>query len=185
MALHKVTIRKRWEAVTGNEWVNVYNIEALGPNSAIDAGETIAGYEMAVSPASVHVVRITAQAVTGGAVVQRAVDIAGALTVDPVNMVPLFNTVRVVLTDEVGRSESKYLRALIAEANLDGINITNELQDAVQDGYATPLIAVLGLRGPSGETISAASTQKLVQMRQIGWSRRSRPGFHRGYVPNV
>jgi hypothetical protein len=42
---------------------------------------------------------------------------------------------------------------------------------------------VLGIRGPNGEPLITAEVQTAIQMRQIGWHRRVRPGFKRGWVP--
>lgn len=184
MSLFRVTIYKRFEALNNERWANTYYIDALGPSTALDAGELIAGYEMACSPSGVNVYRIVAKLLPVGDNSQRAVDIDGALTIDPVNMIPFFNTIRVILTDDLGRSETKYLRAMLGEANVNGWNITDEKYTAMVDDYLTPLLAVLGLRGPREEVITGGSVQKLIQMRQLGWHRRARPGFHRGWVPD-
>lgn len=183
MTLYKVTTHKRLEALNGEQWVNTYYIDALGPNTALDAGELIAGYEMAVTASAVVAWRVSIKELPDGPTGLRAISVPGEIASDPVNLVPMFNTVRVVLTDTLERSESKYLRACIFEANVNGFNISNELRDAIIADYADPLVAVLGLRGPQGETITGASVQQLIQMRQLGWHRRSRPGFKRGWVP--
>lgn len=183
MALFRITIHKRLDALNGEQWVNVYHIDALGPASALDAGQAVAGIEAAILPQACTIFRISAKAMPDGATALRAVSIQGDLDLDPVNLVPMFNTVRVILTDDVGRSESKYLRAVIFEANVSGFQISGELRDFINDNYAQPLIGVLGLRGPNGETIESASVQQLIQMRQLGWHRRTRPGFKRGWVP--
>jgi hypothetical protein len=183
MTLFKVTIFKRLDALDEPQWTNVYNVDALGTNTALDAAEGIAGLEMAVTASPVHVYRVTAKPSAGGDTAIRAVDIQGEVVVDPVNLVPFFNTVRVIFTDSVERSESKYLRAVISEANVEGFNISNELQTFVDENYAQPMLSVLGFRGPHGEVIAAARVQKLIQMRQVGWHRRTRPGYKRGWVP--
>lgn len=183
MALFKVTTHKRLEALNGEQWVNTYYIDTLGPNSALDAGQLIAGLEMAVTASAVVAWRVSIKELPDGPTGLRAISIPGEVTSDPVNLVPMFNTVRVILTDTFERTESKYLRACILEANVSGFNISGELRDFIQDNYASPLVGVLGLRGPNGETITGASVQQLIQMRQLGWHRRSRPGFRRGWVP--
>jgi hypothetical protein len=184
MALFRVSTYKRLNALNGEKWVNTYYFEALGESTALDSGELAAGYEMACSPSDVEVYRITAKLMPAGDTAQRAVAIPGELTIDPVNLIPFFNTIRVVLTDDVGRSESKYLRGMLGEANVNGWNITDAKKTAMQDDYLTPLLAILGLRGPNGEVIAGGSVQSLIQMRQLGWHRRERVGYHRGWVPD-
>lgn len=185
MALFRVTTYKRLEALNGEQWSNSYWIDALGPATAISQGELIAGYEMLCSPQAITTYRVTAKAMPDGETTLKAVSIPGDLDLDPVNLIPMFNTVRVVLSDDEGRSESKYLRGMIFEANVQGFNISGELRDFIVTNYVENLLAVLGLRGPNGEEITGGSVQQLIQMRQISWHRRTRPGFHRGWVPNV
>lgn len=184
MPLYRGVIYKRLDALNGERWTNTYHIESgIGPNDALNSLETIANAEMAVSIGAVHVYRLTVKNILIGDTVQRGVDIPGGRTVDPVNMIPFFNTVRVVFTDDVGKAESKYLRGVIGEINVEGFNISGELKNSVQSDYADAVLGVLGVRGPNGETLTGANVQQLIQMRQIGWHRRTRAGFKRGWVP--
>ena len=183
MALFRCTVYKRLTALDEPTWTNIYHYEALGVNSALDAAEGAAALEMAVSIQAVVVYRLTAKPVSGGQIGIRSVNIPGAFDVDPVNLVPLFNTIRCIFTDNVERSESKYLRGCIAEANVQGFNISGELRTAVQDDYVTPLLETLGIRGPNGETLQSGTVQQAIQNRQVGWHRRTRPGYKRGWVP--
>lgn len=183
MALYRVTIFKRLEALNGEQWTNVYHVDALGAASALDAGETIANLEANVLIQAVTIFRISVKELPDGATALRAVTIAGDIDIDPANMIPMFNTIRCTFTDDVGRSESKYLRGRIGEINVQGFNISGELRDEVNTLYAQEILGVLGIRGPNGETLESASVQQLIQMRQLGWHRRTRPGFKRGWVP--
>lgn len=183
MALFRVTVYKRLDALDNPTWSNIYYCDTLGVNSALDFGSLVGGYEMTCSPEAVHVTRLTAKPMGGGQIGIRSVDIGGELVVDPANLIPLFNTVRVVFTDSVERSESKYLRGMIAEANVQGFQIDGELKDYINDHYAQPVKSALGFRGPNDETIAAATVQQRIQMRQIGWHRRTRVGYKRGWVP--
>jgi hypothetical protein len=183
MALFKGTIYKRLNDLNFEQWVNVYHVEALGPASALDAIESIANLEATVLTESSTIYRLSVQQGVGQPTSLRSVSIQGELTGEGVNLVPFFNTVRVILGDEFERTESKYLRGLIQEANVQGWNISGELRDWVQANYATPLLGILGLRGPNGEEILTATVQQAIQMRQVGWKRRARPGFKRGWVP--
>lgn len=183
MALFKVTLYKRLEALNGEQWVNTYYIDTLGPASALDQGELIAGIEANLLIQAVNIYRVTAKQMPDGPTALRSTSINGDIDIDPVNMIPFFNTIRVIFTDDVGRSESKYLRGCIGEINVEGFNISTELRDFAITNYLEPMIAVLGLRGPNGETIEGGSVQRLIQMRQLGWHRRTRVGMKRGWVP--
>lgn len=183
MALFKGTIYKRLNDLNFEQWTNVYHVEALGPNSALDAIESIALLEQEILTESSTIYRLSVQQGVGQPTALRSVSLQGAIPGSGANLVPFFNTIRVVLGDEFERTESKYLRGCILEDNVQGFNISGELRTYVQDNYANPLLEILGLRGPNGEQITTATTQQAIQMRQIGWKRRSRPGFKRGWVP--
>lgn len=183
MALFKATIYKRLDGLNFEQWVNVYHLEALGPNSALDAAQSVADLEQKVYSEHVTIYRLSVQPAEGGSTALRSLGLVGLVTGDINNLVPLFNTIRVVLGDEFERTESKYLRCCIYEANVAGFNLSTELRDFVQTEYATALLGILGLRGPNGEAILTATVQQQIQMRQLGWHRRARPGFKRGWVP--
>lgn len=183
MALHKVTIYKRLNTSESPKWTNVYWIEALGFNTALDAGQGIADIEKTILTDLGVIYRITAQLATGGTIASRVVNIGGLRAIAEDVLLPLFNTVRVILSDDLGRPESKYLRAALGEADVVGFSIGTDTVIDLYANYVTPLLAVLGLRGPNGEAISSGIVQLPVQMRQRSWHRRTRPGFKRGYVP--
>lgn len=184
MPVCKVTVYKVLAGATGETWTNVYNVNALGPNDAASIGETIQALERAVSFDWVSFPKVSAQLATGGpSIVHATPGVVGALTGDINNAIPLFNTVRVTLNDGQNRPEIKYLRGLLEEAQVAGFNISNEEFNAVRDDYANPLADVLGICGPSGEPIESCTVSLPIQMRQLGWNRRTRPGFKRGWVP--
>lgn len=183
MALFKGTIFKRLNDLTFEKWVNVYHVEALGPSSALDALNSIALLEQEILGNSSTIYRLSVQLAAGGPTALRSVDLEGLIDGEGVNLLPFFNTIRIVLGDEYERTESKYIRGSAYEANVQGFNWSGELVDYVQTNYATPLLGILGLRGPNGEAILTATVQRAIQMRQIGWHRRARPGFKRGWVP--
>lgn len=184
MSLFKVTVHKKALVAGFPRWTNVYHVEALGPSTALDAAQGIADVEKAVLADLCVVDRLTAQLTTGGSVASRAVNIGGLYAIPEDELLPLFNTVRVVLSDDLGRPESKYLRACLGEVDVVGFKIGSDSIIRIQTDYSTPLLGILGLRGPNGEGITAAAVQQAVQMRQVSWHRRTRPGFHRGYVAN-
>jgi hypothetical protein len=110
---------------------------------------------------------------------------SGAL--DPTGLggpLPVFNTIRVVFTDVSGRPEQKYLRLAANVENIENGAWSGEFVTAVQDGYADVVAALAGLCSPAGQDVTAGTALPQVQMRQVGWHRRPRPGFHRGWVPD-
>lgn len=187
MPLYRVTTYKEWvgEPFAGEKWSNVYYVQTGNAPGAATTGVFFADTEMAVSYEPVVARRVVAVNVANHD--DRAVltpNTPGAL--DPTGMggfLPLFNTVRVVLTDAEGRPESKFLRtgatpAQIGAGSWDGAYVT-----FVETNYAAPLIGELELRGPNDESITGATVQAAIQNRQLGWHRRTRPGFVRGWVP--
>jgi len=185
MPVCKVTIYKRVVGGTGEEWTNVYNVNALGPNDAAGIGDSIMAAEQNISPDFISFYRITASLASGGpSVVVPKSDTGNRGSLDVNNLLPLFNTVRVTLGDGQNRPEVKYLRGIMVEADIAGPNLSSETFIDVTDNYAEVLPTILGLCGPSGEPIVTATVQLAVQMRQLGWHRATRPGFHRGWVPD-
>jgi len=179
----KVYQRLTGEGAPGEEWSNSFHFDALGGGSAVAQGEAVAGYLMANASEDVTAYLVTAQEGPGAEVFRSAIAVPGEISVIAANLIPLFNTVRLTFADDVLRSENVYLRGMIGEANVQGYQISGELQTAVQTNTAEPILALLGLCGPQGEPLTSVVTQQVIQMRQLGWHRRTRPGFKRGWVP--
>jgi len=89
----------------------------------------------------------------------------------------------VTISNAVGRPELKYLRLGMNVENIENGVWSGEVVTAIQTNYATPLAGNLEYVGPSGEAHTGAVVSPNIQMRQLGWSRRTRPGFKRGWVP--
>lgn len=164
-------------------WTNTFHFDALGPNTALDAASLAADTLMIQSIAEVEVYLLTAQEVGGGDVARRAYQSSGQRSGLAANLIPMFNTVRMTLTDDVGRNQQHYLRGYILEINVQGYQISGELRTDIQEDVANVIIGILGFCGPNGENITGAIVQQVIQMRQTGWHRRTRPGFKRGWVP--
>lgn len=187
MAYQVTTIKQFTSApFVGEQWENVYHFEVLGASEALSQGVEAAELEMAVSANTIKCVGVRVY-VPGDSSQSRFVnpDLTGAI--DPAALggfLPLFNTMRVVLADTEGRPEQKYLRLGASAANIGSGSWDGEFVEFVQDNYATPLLALLGLCGPTGNPVTAATALAPVQIRQLGWKRRTREGFHRGWVPD-
>jgi hypothetical protein len=91
----------------------------------------------------------------------------------------------VTLTDNLKRPERKYLRGWFQTANVENGHWSGELTDYVNTNYTIPLLAESAYVGPSGEHPTGGSASQVIQNRQLGWHRRSRVGFKRGWVPKT
>jgi hypothetical protein len=184
MPLYRGTSYKRWGA-DKLTWQNVYLINEANALEALDVLNAIVGHEQAVHYNSVEFIRARVVNVANSAD-GRSVGSAGMGDLDPAALggyLPLFNTVRVTFSDNVKRPESKYLRLPGNEDNLENGQWSTELTDYIGTNYVTPLLALTAFVGPSLEHPSSGSVQQAVQSRQLGWHRRTRPGFRRGWVP--
>lgn len=187
MGLYRCTVFKRWdgEPYDGEQWTNVYHFDVADVDTALSRCVAAGVIEMDVSYAPVTVIRChainladknDAKTATPGS--------SGAL--DPTGLggpLPLFNTIRVILADSLGRPEQKYLRLAANVDNIEAGVWSGEFVTFVQDNYCTPIIALDGICGPTANPINAATALAAVQMRQLGWHRRVRPGYKRGWVP--
>lgn len=188
MAIYKAVISKLFNGApfAGEKWTNVYNFNEVNAEDAADAAVAAGVLEMSVSYEPIIITGIVV--FDPGNPADKAVRNPGSVGVlDPLGLggyLPLFNTNRVVLTDALKSKEQKYLRLGAQADNMTLGQWDTEWVSFVQSTYADDLAALPSLCGPSGEAISAATALAAIQMRQLGWSRRSRPGFHRGYVPN-
>lgn len=183
---YRTTVYKEFNGAPflGVRWSNVYWVEVGDAEAAIDVGVILAGHEMAVSYEPIHVYLISAidpgnPAARGN----RGVDIPAVL--DPAGLggtLPLFNTTRVRFTGSIQRPEQKYLRTGANTGNIGSGTWDSEYVTFVQENYADEVASMISIVGPDGDEITAGLVLPQVQMRQQGWHRRSRAGFHRGWV---
>jgi hypothetical protein len=184
MPLYRATIGKL-ELASGERWSNVYTLQDFDASSALVDAEAIADMEKAVSYSTIRIVSVKVVNLTNhldrlaGSYSQ-----AGALpTTGLGGPLPLFCTVRVDFRDLVRRPERKYLRTGAQRNNIADGQWSPEYYDYVEANYSEPLFGTLPYVGPSGERPVSYETFHPVQNRQLGWHRRSRPGFRRGWVP--
>lgn len=188
MVRYIATIKKR--LTVGDiltPWSNVYHVEAGDPTAALAIAVDISVIEQQIHKdyvmftyASVLEDQIDpppglGQALTG----------LGDITGDDTLRLPGFNTVRVILSDGNGRPSQKYLRLPLEEGDVLSGQLTTALINSVQLSYATDLLALPGLVSNTDNNFIAASVHPYIQMRQRSWNRRTREGFHRGWVPNA
>lgn len=185
MPLYRATSFKR--LVAGSQsWSNVYTVNGLDAFGALEALDLIRAAEQAVHYDTIqlyrgHVINLADK--TDNRTTSTA--LTGAL--DPTGLggpLPLFCTMRCVFTDQASKPEQKYLRLGAQEDNLTLGLWDGEFRTFVQDNYVTPLLDITQFVGPHGEHPIDGTAMFEVQNRQLGWHRRSRPGFHRGWVPD-
>jgi len=187
MPFYDVTIRKEFTAVVGiAPWTNIYHVSAADEEAALDVGEAVAALEAAIMYDVCLITRLNARqsSVLAGSGRQRAVSIQGDRDSSGKQFLPLFNAVRVTFTDGISRPDQKYLRLPIAEDEQNSGALDSGLIDLIGLDYSAPLMGVSGVVSSDDAPYTSAVVQPQVQMRQRSWSRRSRPGFHRGYVPD-
>lgn len=187
MPIYKGTIFKQFTfgGQPGPIWSNSYNISAPTLADAAATTTTLRLLEQAVSYSDVHFLyNVTRENVLHGASRRDVVDTNGSL--DPTGLggpLPLFCTVLVTFSDNVKKPEQKYLRLGANESNLTLGVWDAEFTAFIKTNYADQVIATLPYVGPSGEHPTVARVHTPVQNRQLGWHRRGRPGFKRGWVP--
>jgi hypothetical protein len=183
MPLYRGTIYKH--IVGGEAWSNVYTIQESNALEAVDVLNAIELAEKAVSYSGVHFIKghVVNLADSTDTRTSNYTDEPGDL--DPAGLggpLPLFCTVRVTFSNESGKPEQKYLRLLANESNLTLGVWDSEFVAFIDANYAVPLLEQTQYVGPSGEAHLLGIVHQEVQNRQLGWHRRSRPGFKRGWV---
>lgn len=170
----------------GLRWRNIYTIEAASYDAALAAGDVIGVYESTFHTDKTRIFRVTAHGVfepprRAGAVME--VNRPGEYS--PVGDAwPLWNCVRADFPDVgLGRPERKYYRVGLHDGMVQADLTLLGTYRSIFFGGVENILSVANFVGPSGEAHSGApGINESVQMRQIGWHRRTRPGFRRGYV---
>lgn len=187
MALYRVTLYHQLPDFPSEKpWTNTYHVDLGSKALAADAGEDIAAWEALVMPQYAEIFKIVAQqpsSISSSPVI-RHVSIPGLLDIDPVLRLPLFNAVRVTLTDDVDKPTVMYFRFPLHEDQVESGALTGTFLGNVQTNFVGNLLGVAGLRSNSGASFTTGTVAPAVQMRQRDWKRRSRDGFHRGWVPD-
>lgn len=186
MALYNIVVEKQFDPAPEMRWSNVYHLNASDIDAAADRAQEIADIEAAILWDNVHIVRLGVKGATGpGTGTSAAVFIQGLRAdADPNVQLPLFNTVLVKLIPPIGRASMKYLRLPLVEAEVTGFALDPTFTSFVSTEYTVPLLALGYVTDEDGQTFAGYGFNPLVQMRQLGWHRRTRPGYHRGWVPD-
>lgn len=186
MAFYKGTIYKHMIPDPTEVWSNVYNLEAANESEALDILEAVMIIEQTVHKDYVVFDKLAVRqdSVLSGSGQQRAVSgVVGAVTGTPSLRLPLFNVARAIFSDAVNRPDQKYLRLPLEEGDTAGGFLESTLIALLNADYCEALKETAGVVSSSHVPYTGSSVQDAVQMRQISWSRRTRPGFKRGWVP--
>lgn len=184
MALFVGTTHKQMIASPEIRWTNVYTLSSSNIVTALSDLGAIADREAIVMGETARVYKEHVIAQVGGSGYQQDVDKPGIQTVaNPTELLPLWNTVKVVFFNNQGRPEIKYIKLPLYKDMIDGVTIQNSVQTAVQLDYAEDLVGMAAYVGPNGETHVGALVHDVIQMRQTDWHRRQRVGYKRGWVP--
>lgn len=96
---------------------------------------------------------------------------------------PGWNTARIQFSAALGqRIHTFYPRCGLTEDDVEGQVLTTGMSTLV-GALVSGLLAVESMCDKDGQIFGYGSHTTRVQMRQLGWRRRTRPGFKRGWVP--
>jgi len=188
VGVYKAVIRKSYGGIgTIKQWTNVYHLNTPTIADAASIVSLVADTEIAMSDVNVYFLNAKLSDPTK-VEAPITVDLGGvqgdqAFSGSPI---PHWNVVNVIFDDTGGgHVERKYYRLGLTEGAVDGESIDGTLFTTLQSLIDNLVSTVIALCAPNGDTISSGTVQSLIGMRQEHWSRRSRPGFHRDYVPNT
>lgn len=188
MALFRVTSYKRlFDVAQEQPWTNVYHVDATSVEDALDHAESIVEIEKTVHWSNVEFFRVSAkQDIEDGPAGQaRNISELGDRDASGEDRLPLFCSVRVTLDDLTNRPDQKYIRGPVMESENNQGSLAGATITLFETSYADALIALTFIRSSSGGSYIGKSVTPFVQMRQRNWKRASRPGFHRGWVPDA
>lgn len=186
MPLYKVRTYKHCNDANGEKWENVYTVLTSSPAAALTNGAFFKDAEQSVSYDWVSFDGFDVTLAAGGPVIAKTLAYFGQGALASAGLgglLPLFNTVKVTFFNALGRPEVKYLRLGANANNIGSFDWDGAFVTYVDDHYTQVVVGNLEYVGPSGEFHASAVTAPQVQMRQVGWHRRSRPGYKRGWVP--
>lgn len=162
---------------------NFHVVSAVSSDDAWDKAAAIAGnYLDVLCPATIELVSVSIDnpdAVNG--VQTRAVGTHGTRSVTG-DALPGWNVIEFQASTSIGvRKHTWFPRVGLTEDDVDGQVLTAGMQ-TIFDNFLTALEALNSFVDKDGELFTIFSASPNVRMRQMGWHRRTRPGFKRGWV---
>lgn len=173
---------------SGGEWSNVYHVNATTQADAETAMVAAMDAELPLYSDQVEVyeIRISYPVGTPGPTKILPVSEFGSRT-DVPGLLPNWNVARIDFGVPVAsRTARKYIRASIGESDVEDFTFTSDMLTLLAT-YAEAIAEQGSFCNPSGALLSATNfhVDPNLAMRQTGWNRRARPGFHRAYVPDA
>jgi hypothetical protein len=187
MVLYQATIRSRLtDRPDTRPWSNVWHVEAASPAAALLICNGIVNtyINMLKDYAEVYSQHVQFDHPLASPGASSDNIIPGLQAGDVTLMLPLFNTIRVALHDGFGRPNLKYFRFPLQEDEIASGVPTTAFLDDLATTFLSLIPAIGGVVSNRGHDYSDIVAVPLTQMRQQGWHRRTRAGFHRGWVPD-
>jgi hypothetical protein len=186
--IYRLTLEKELTVgpSTGRHWTNVYHMNEPSMVEAVLHAPEVVDIEKTIYPDNVAVTRwsISDPAAPGtgqsNTIFEEGTRGAGV----PDTQLPLFVAVLFKFTPAVGKASLKYLRLPLDESEVTAGDVNQALLDTISTSYAVPMMALAYITDESGNTFTGYGFSHHATSRQTGWHRRTRPGEHRGWVPN-
>jgi hypothetical protein len=188
MAVYRVTIAK--QLIDGHDalhpWSNVYHISQTSMAEASLAAPTLVDLEKTLYPDNVRIIRYSvADPLVPQSGFSVGVNESGNRSIGSVaSQLPRWNVLRAKLNVPTGRPSQMSLRIIPDESEVDDGKITTAVYDGLVTGWATPLFNLGYVCDEDGQVITGVLLLTTLYNRQTGWHRRTRPGQHRGWVPD-
>jgi hypothetical protein len=187
MGIYKLEIVKSYvSAASQARWRNVYHLNTPTLGDAAGIASDVVAAESAITGDQIAFVQFRVSDPTK-VEPSKTVDLAGTSGDQDFGtvLIPQWNVMDVTFEDTGGgRLERKYYRCGYTEAQIDGNKIESAVASAAQTIMDTLVSTVIAMCAPNGDTVTGANVHSLLGMRQLSWHRRTRPGFHRGYIPD-
>jgi hypothetical protein len=188
MTVYKATLHMRDNALLNdNDYSFNFHIVFTGTSDDAweKANQVAESYQGILNPPNVTIYRVSIynpDVVNG--VQNRPVNLVGARTVTG-DALPGWNVVKLQGSALVGsRIHTWFLRMGLTEDDVTGQILVSGVMDAIAD-FHDALDLTAAFSDAAGELMSVWTECDIVVMRQLGWHRRTRVGFHRGWVPNA
>lgn len=173
--IREIVINKR---LANEEWANVYHIALTSGSVEEDIVDAIVTAERALAPITVEFVNYVSRPFPGpGEGTPHPLGLAGLN--QAVELLPLFNVLRVDFPAPTGRPSRKYYRAALTPDHVDGNNILasawQQLQtELINDFAAVPAGALVDV---DGQALGGPVLARSVGMRQLrrGSKRKTTP----------
>jgi hypothetical protein len=149
------------------------------------ANEVAESYQGTLNPPNVTIYRVSIynpDVVNG--VQNRPVSLVGARTVTG-DALPAWNVARLQSATTIGaRIHTWFLRMGLTENDVEGQLLNSGVMDAIA-AFHSALDLTAAFSDKDGQLFTTWLESDVVHMRQLGWHRRTRVGFHRGWVANT